>query len=50
MKTMEEQFNDKLDEKQAEIDRLKVENSNLKGELEVTQAVVDELLFGGVTA
>lgn len=50
MKTMEDHFNDKLAEKQVEIDQLKVENSNLKGELEVTQAVVDELLFGGVTA
>lgn len=40
MKTMEEQLLEKIAKTEAE-------NTKLKGELEVTQAVVDELLFGG---
>lgn len=47
MKTMEDRLLDQIAEKQVEIDQLKEVNTQLKGELEVTQAVVDELLFGG---
>lgn len=43
MKTMEEILLEKIAETEKE-------NTKLKSELEVTQAVVDELLFGGVTA
>ena len=42
-KTMEEMLLDKIAETEAE-------NTKLKAELEATQAVVDELLFGGATA
>jgi len=42
-KTMEEMLLEKIAETEAE-------NTKLKAELEVTQAVVDELLFGGVAA
>lgn len=41
MKTMEQELLEKIAETEAE-------NTKLKAELEATQAVVDELLFGGV--
>lgn len=41
--TMEQELLEKIAETEAE-------NTKLKAELEVTQAVVDELLFGGVSA
>lgn len=43
-----DEFNDKLDEKQDEIDTLKEINEDLIQQLVVTQEAVDFLLMGGM--